>query len=598
MTTTIMPSVYRIDVDKLRGTIKNEADETSTSEIIPAIRLHEVIKSEHEARKERIESKAQSYSVIAQEQVGQYSVAIYKAASGNKEHKWTHLFEQEIPGLEVKYPNLAAFFAVGDDLYAISSGMGYTLFEQFIDTSFALDVARHIMKPSLSATTERDIAGAVYGRNQQFRTSQLVISSQNLGTVWQAIKGEITDEFKSRRDFASIYVVGRGKITVSAGSSLTIHKSLDIKKLVDLLDLLNKVLEEELTEEQKEAFEFLDGLTLINPRREAQKIETIKISMGEQLFEDLVNENDIDFDFSHKNFTAYQSASSYSVDCEEGVDPWEEPPTATEVLSSIKDSELISASNGSELIAELSNISFIAEHDEPNQGNVRGSVLDHLHGEVTNGSTNYFVIDGKFYSANTSFIDRVSSDFEKLLSSNKFMPETDFSLDHYTSHFSSEGEYNDSYQHKTNWIEGDRVFWDNVEIADLIHWNEHKLYIVHNKLGFGVSVRDVCSQVLHSMAIINRMRVTANREEIGEYYDRIIAKHYSGRTAPISRDDFIDKLLRTDSNNVIFVIGYVRANAVDTSTRSNIAKFEAVKLCENDSRVYDFPLKVLHIPKV
>lgn len=593
-----MPAIYKIDVDKLRATIPLEenTDDTAQVSIVPASQLHEVIKTQHELRKERFESKAQSYEFVIQQQVGRYNATVYKTSTGQREHKWTHLFEQEIPDLEVKYPNLAAFFAINNELYAISSGMGYTLFEQFIDTSFALDVARHIMKPLLTATTERDIAGAVYGRDQQFRSSQLVISSQNLGTVWQAIKGEVTDEFKARTDFTAIYTVGRAKITVNAGTAFTIHKSLDIRKLADLLDLLDKVLDEDLSPEQQEAFAFLDSLTLVKPRKDPAKIDSIKVSMGEQLLEDLVANNSIDFDFSHKNFTAYQSAMAYSLTNDDELELWDQPPSATEVLNTMKDNGLINATDGATLITELSNTHFTAEHHDPNQPNTKGSVLDHLHGEILHGSTRYFVIDGKYYNAKTNFIERVNDDFEKLLNSSKFAVEDGLTLEHFTNAYADEGAYNDSYRHKDNWIEGDRAFLDYVEIADLIHWQDDKLYIIHNKLGFNVSVRDVCSQILHSMAILNRVRTTSNREAIGKYYDKIIAKHYRGTAATISRDDFIDKLILTDSSDITFVIGYAQQNQVTVSSRSNIAKFEMVKLCENDSRAYDFRLKVVHIP--
>lgn len=592
MATSITPSIYKIDLNK----VKEFADDRR----LAPTNAHAIIKVQHEKRKELLESTAKSYNlVITNSRVGEYEVAVYKTASGAHPHPWAELFDETITGLEVKYPNLAAFFAKGDECYAISSGMGYTFFEQFIDTSFPLAVARHIMSPYLSATTERDIAGAVYGRDQQFRTSQLVVSSQNLGTVWQAIRGEITEEIKQRRDFSEIYVVNKGKIAVSAGTSLKVHKAIEIKKLADLLVWIEKILQEDIPQEQKAAFEFLDGLTELNSRKEALKIEAIKTSMGEVLYEDIVNNHQIDFDFSHKNFVVYQSAAKYHFASQLHLGEWSHPPTASEVFDAMKSGNLITAVDGSTLIEELSKISFFATHEDSDLNDLHANIIDYLHGEIEHGGVNYFLIDGKMYLAKSNFIDRVKVDFDKLLRSQYFAEEPNLRFDNYVdANFEKEGDYNDSYKTKEDWLEADRVFWDNVEIADLFYRKNEKLYIIHNKLGFGVTVRDVCSQVLHSMNIVNRMRDSSNETEASEYYKKIMAKHYPESTPPISREEFINKILKTKSSDIVYVIGYASKSPVTNASRSNIAKFEAVKLCNTDRRVFDFALKVLHIPRV
>src|SRR5690606_38675418 len=151
-----------------------------------------------------------------------------------------------------------------------------------------------------------------------------------------------------------------------------------------------------------------------------------------------------------------------------------------------------------------------------------------------------------------------------------------------------EADYNDNYKSQSNWLDADRVFWENVEIADLFHRSNNKLYIIHNKRDFGVTVRDVCSQILHSMNVINRMRDTANEKEAGKYYDKIISTRYKGREAPISKEDFIELLLKTKASDIIYVMGYVNDKPVAITTGSNIAKFEAVKLCYTDRRMFDF----------
>jgi len=556
---------------------------------------HTLIKQYHQKRIDDGLSSAKGFELLSRQQVGDYHAAIYGTASDAHEHPWTNLFPEAIGNLEVQYPNLAAFFSVGDKCYAISSGMGHTFFEQFIDTTFPLEVARHIMSPKLNSTAERDITGAVYGRAQQFRTSQLIVSSQNLGTIWQAITGQISEGVKSRADFISLFNPTRAKITVDAGSALKIHKAVEIGKLVEVLSWIDQVLDETISPEQVEAFKFLNGLREVNIRKEASLIQDVRASMATQIRAAIIANEPIDFDFSHKFFTLYQSADRYEFDGSPGTF-WSYPPSAEEVFEDMKNDGLLPAVDAIDFLEILDKTNFLAVGvDELNS--TRGSILDHLHGEVEHDGKHYFLVDGKFYVAEDSFIDRVKADFVSLIAGEYFTPDSTLAMDDYVVTHTSEGVYNESYIGKSGWLVADRVFVDNVEGADLFHWNGDKLYIIHNKLGYGVTVRDVCSQILHSMQIIDRLKDSGDRAMIGDYYDRIIAKYYTRVTALISRDDFVDKIIETKKQNITYVLGYVKEAAVNARSRSNIAKFESVKLCNTDRKAFDFSLKVVHIPQ-
>lgn len=588
MTKTIIPSIYRISIDKVMSF-------NTSSEVVATHNAHTLIKQYHQKRIDDGVSSAKGFELLSTQQIGEYQATIYGTASDMREHPWTHLFPEAIENLEVKYPNLAAFFSSGDKCYAISSGMGHTFFEQFIDTSFPLEVARHIMSPKLNSTAERDITGAVYGRAQQFRTSQLIVSSQNLGTIWQAITGQISEEVKSRTDFSSIFNPTLAKIAVDAGSALKIRKSVEINKLVQVFTWVDKVLSEDISTEQVEAFKFLNGLKEINPRKDASLIQDIKNSMATQIRTAIIAGENIDFDFSHRYFINYQSAEKYEFEGDAETS-WPYPPSVEEVFEDMKNDGLLPAVDATDLLSALDSTYFLAvSNDELNS--TRGSILDHLHGEVEHDSKHYFLVDGKFYVAEDSFIDRVKADFVSLIAGEYFSPDPDLIMDDYHATYAGEGAYNESYIGLSEWLVTDRVFVDNVEIADLFHWNGDKLFIIHNKLGYGVTVRDVCSQILHSMQIIDRLKDSGDRTVIGDYYDKIATKYYTGVATLISKDDFIDKIIKTKKQNITYVLGYVKETKVNARSRSNIAKFESVKLCNTDRKAFDFSLKIVHIPQ-
>lgn len=584
---TITPSIYRLDLDKVHYLVGDK------DAVITAKNVHEFIVTYQEKQRDLGNSKAKPFEeLLGPLSVGAYTVTVYGTkATASKPHAWKNLFGQEIVGLDVKYPNLAAFIATNKTCYAISAGQGQTLFDLFVDGGFPLEAAKHIMKPELSATERREIAGAIYGQMQQYRTSQMMMSSQTLGTVWRTLKGEVAEDVKNSTAFSAIFNPDKRSIGVVAGSSLTISRRIDVAKITELLDWLVKILSEELTKEQEENFSFLNGLKEVPPRRGKADITELKNRLAGQLYANRANPSAVNFDYSHKNFVGYQDAEEYNFGTARQLEDarWNIPPTAGEVIAAMNNAgQFDICSSGEEMMEVLEKTTFYAQNADDTR-TTSANVFAHLHGEVEYKKRRYFLVDGTWYIASAEFLERLAQDFKKLLDSEHFIkPKGSFALSVYNH--DNEGEYNKSYIGNDNWLVADRIFISNVEIADLFYWKDGKFYIVHNKLGFGVTVRDVCSQIFNSMNVVNRI----DDSQLKIYYQRITSRYYKGGKAPISQDEFV-KLFK-NPKDITFIIGYAQKESVKEDTNSNIAKFEAVKLCNTDRKQFDFDLKIVHIP--
>lgn len=597
----ITPSVYKIDLEKLLNHIRRiDAQEqiasTSTS-LIESSDAHKAIKLIQDFNHEQGLTKAKPFALLENgvQIVGSAEIAVYgKKFIGS--HEWQELFEQEIGDLQVKRQNLAAFIVIDSKCYAISAGTGYTMFEQFIDTSFPLEIARRIMNPEVDGTSERAINGAIYGRIQQFRNSQLVISSQNLGTVWQGIQGRVNDRFQQSPGFAKLFDSYASKTGLEAGSSLKIRRSMSIKRIVDLIIWLENQLTIEPSGQQKEAFKFLDSLSEVSPRKYKSLISDLETQLAKDIYEQLKNGKEThDYDFCHKAMDLYLSADIYMFQDEllEAAKHFDDnfPPSAYEVLKSTYDTT--TPKNVDEFLETIKKQFFISVHEGDERDTRRASIINHVNGEVQLNGKCYFLIDQKWYTASGSFVDRVKSDFKGLVESD-FFERSDCGLKKYEH--AKESEYNESYIQDEGWLVADRAFLSNVEIADIFHFKDDSLYIVHNKIGFDVKIRDVCSQILHSMNIINQVRSGGDKKSLEEYYDKIVdMSYYSDITPKITKTDFVDRILKTDSKKITYILGYTTNLSDLTRSKSNIAKFETVKLCRVDKRAFDFELKVVDI---
>lgn len=590
---TIKPAVYKIDLERVRAlteSITSNTTELSTGTADKYIALY------HDDQRRQGLSNAKSYELrLDNIQIGDFKVSVYSSQS-NYTHPWSSLFGQEISDLFVSYPNLAAFIFNSEVCYAISVGQGHALFEQFVNRQFPLDMAKRIMTPSIDSTNRREISGAIYGQIQQFRTSQRVSSSQTLGTVWSGLSGKINDDIRASYDFKSIFEPDRKEISVEAGSALLIKRSIEVTKLPALIRWIEGILSTELTIQQEKDFGFMDGLSRVSLRDKSKK-RALNLALAESIRANLGSIDEIDFDFAHKNFRSYQDSLAYNFGSNsllKGIE-WESPPSVNEVIKALKDNTpIVEATSDVDVLQTLEDIRFYAVQAE-SASPLGGSIIDYLHGEVEYDGSRYFLVDGVWYQASTEFLKRLTHDFKVEVEGEVFTDMSDIvPFDEYPYSNDNEGGYNRTYTDKNDWIVADETYIERVEIADLIHWRDGKLYLIHNKMGYGSSARDVCSQVSLSMSVLNSLSELPDTV-IQEYYNEIVAKHYSESMCPLSEEEFA-KLLKTNKKDIVYVIGYIRKTVVSGNALSSIAKYETVKIIE-DSKLFGYTLRVRHIPK-
>jgi len=79
----------------------------------------------------------------------------------------------------------------------------------------------------------------------------------------------------------------------------------------------------------------------------------------------------------------------------------------------------------------------------------------------------------------------LSEKFENILNNPDFFHDVTIpQLDDWRNLITCEGDYNDSYITNRNFLVGDRVFFNNIELADLIRFENNNIYLYHNKVGY------------------------------------------------------------------------------------------------------------------
>src|SRR5262249_41929554 len=153
-----------------------------------------------------------------------------------------------------------------------------------------------------------------------------------------------------------------------------------------------------------------------------------------------------------------------------------------------------------------------------------GALLAHLNGELTHKGRTYFLLAGKWYEVDATYIELIKKDFINLLAPLDISASS-IGLRPWQAD-ETEGIYNGSSLDYDEWINGDLVLTDNVELFDTLAYSGSELYIIHVKRDFNVKIREVRSQLIGSAQIIeDDLRGDSNK--LKHHHRQLVTK---GRT--------------------------------------------------------------------
>jgi len=130
----------------------------------------------------------------------------------------------------------------------------------------------------------------------------------------------------------------------------------------------------------------------------------------------------------------------------------------------------------------------------------------------------------------------------------------------------------------------DKITPENIELCDMLKWDNDNLYLIHVKSGFGNTMRDLCAQIsISANRLVQDRKATPSKEFVKKVYQSLKNKNggegYYGLAGAQTNNMMEDEFLELFDKQKHFVLAIL-----DTSTserelqnieefNSNIAKF-------------------------
>lgn len=497
-------------------------------------------------------------------------------------------------------PSFILFVGYKKRIFAVTGGTGSFEIDQFVSQTFGMDVITRLIDkhtPVVRSLQNRGLTGVVLGQRKNFRTDRRIAEEKQFGQIYNEVSAQLNKKILTSVFGFKGADLKRDVSGCLAKSSFRINKSLDENDLFKVISKLDGLLD-------KPAKFSLNSVELISRRKSHMLIPKLEEALLHTLYSRCQNNEEPDFDFTHKNIDKYFQAACYTISIGKDIIKFDNPPTLLEVQRKVAAKGRLLTDHEYEFKHSLLSLKVESMDEE---GNVltHGSVQSHLHGEVFYDGHSYFIVDGEWYRVSHKFINELNSDLHELL--HQYWDETiitapfDIKMD--------EGDYNASFIGQPGIFVLDAITPENIELCDLLKYDANSLYLLHIKKGFNNMIRNLASQVLIAAKRLQNdiksgltyIKQVENAAKKGKRSNSKLMRKLAEQAFPPGGLSTLFEEKR--DKDVCFCLAFVDTadkprNLKDsiTSFRSNIAKYALLELIK-EIKAMGFDFRVIQLNK-
>jgi len=473
----------------------------------------------------------------------------------------------EVTDTDVLIENISSsyvlFYKFNDSIYVCTGGYGSTYVKQYTELYFGLYLVPKLVEksaPVVKRILENNISGNRSSVQYANRDVTSFLVEENMGSIYKEMNVEI--DMNLAKKLGINFSPNENKLKkVSIGNkdSITINRTMTIKELERVIQKINSI------EDRLDNF----VLSYFIP---VKKIGISETELTEELIRNFLN-NDIYGAISivgDEYDKYYFDANKYQVALFDGTILLErdEPITTQEVFQAVI--EMGKKNLG--MIRSVLKKATISTFDSSGQLLLYPiPIIKAIQGLIEVDNKTYYIFNGNWYVFNPKYITNLSDQFKDV--NKTFGEQVKTIKDKFKLGISktmTENQYNDSFLNNDKFLFSHTTKLSNVEISDIIFWDDTNLYLMCNKSKFsGEGARDLTNQILTSADFLQKMLGSGERVNfIDRYYDALKAKaKVKNSSFTITRDEFT----RLFNKRICYIAGFIE-NYKDNS-ESTYGKF-------------------------
>ncbi|WP_370942383.1 DUF6119 family protein [Amycolatopsis sp. cg5] len=465
------------------------------------------------------------------------------------------------------------FIATSGSLFAVTSGAGHRVIEDYVDYTFPFDTAKRLIANNFKAADVREFAGPRTSRTETYRRAYSITKSESFGKVWKRLVGRVNTALLAKDSFLLSIINPNRPPALEVKSSFVLRKKLDLSQLISLIREIEDL--PAPTPEQLRQLSFLDNLY---PVKSKQREDELKEEFIENFRLSIAGQGEIDLDICDPDdVSRYYTGSNFRM----SYWPIEgDPPTKEDIIEVLRKQyqEQLESKEAFFDLVTTAKVRYSVDTDEDSD-KVTKELYRLMHGQVDLEGQTYFLLDKVWYRSQGDFLENLKKDFlfETFEAPDPILITEALKFTPWTS--GDEHAYNQRQAGFDGFYFGDKIFavvdTGQVELFDLIKVDAGTLYVIHVKEGFDASMRDACSQISVSADVIDA-DVKNEKKVLSAYYS-VWAQHSINQHKNVSQADF---LAWFDLHIVYVVVASTREFTAQTfeknRLRSHIARREII----------------------
>lgn len=458
------------------------------------------------------------------------------------------------------------FYPCKHAVYVVTGGFGSHRIKAYVEKNFGLYLLPKLITdsyPAVKSLMQNNLLGNQAATQRTNKNSTSIFMEKDMNGIFRQINIEAGRDIAEKLGIE--FDEGESpnkKLNMINKDSLVIRRSLTLEELKTLISKVNGL------EKARDNF----ALNYLVPARK-------KRLKNSELINDLINALEVgetgNFLLTGENYTVYYSeADNYILKDEAGKELLNktEPIAFDDIISLIPESER----SHTALQIMLKSWTIAAFRDDGSIVLQETKVIDAIQGFVEHGENKMpcILFNGSWYVIDDKYADHLTEDYKKIFDSSEAAANAlseEFGL--LDCRAANEDSFNTQLRKNKRVLVAHTALVNNIEIADVIFWDEDSIYLMHNKDKFsGQGARDVVNQVLTSSEYLHQALSSSDAQGFLErYYDTIKSK-YKGKAVPVNKEQFISQM--RSGKKFTYVIGYM--NGLSRKSRSTYAKYLTV----------------------
>lgn len=455
------------------------------------------------------------------------------------------------------------FTILDNKIYAMTGGRGAVYINKFIEKNYGLYLIPKIVKknnPIIKKVVENNITGNNLSTEKITKNATSVSMEDRIGSVFRQLSIQLSKDIATEIGINEIE--DNRRITILSGDSIVIRKSITLEELRKILTALSNI-------ENKNDNFILNYFVPI--RKMGIKITDAKNLMIDTIIREGIGKFELISDnISEYYFSPYEYRLIKGNEC---IYYKTSPIELSEIIDSIKNDDGIIHKN--KLIDILFNVE-IETIDENGQIEFKEEkIYNLLRGCIEYNGHCLYLLNGNWYVFEKHFLEKLDEKFNELYSDKKEKSEKVIKKYNLIKQAKNEEEYNESFKNDNQIIKGHRAVIKNVEVADLIFYDNENIYLMCNKGKFtGENVRDLENQIETSSKMLESI-LKNDKNLIEELYNKIEKNER-------------DKIKLNDFKNIfnkkkVFIAGFT--DGYKEGTKSIYAKY---LLCDLNEKLNEY----------